>query len=222
MKVSILNTQGSEIGREIELPESIFGIEPNQHAVWLDVKSYLANQRQGTAETKERNAISGSTRKLHKQKGTGGSRKGSIKNPLFRGGGTVFGPHTRDYTEKINKKVKVLARKSVLSDKASQGKIMVVEDFSFDKPKTKEFLGILKSLKVQDKKTLFVVSDYDSALTLSSRNMPKTKLVHARDINTYGILNSNVIILSESAIAKLEETLLTTSNKKPYGKEDID
>jgi len=211
MKVSIINTQGAETGRELELPAGIFGIEPNQHAVWLDVKSYLANQRQGTANTKERNDISGSTRKLHKQKGTGGSRKGSIKNPVFRGGGTVFGPHPRDYTDKINKKVKVLARKSVLSDKAAQGKVMVIEDFSFDKPRTKEFLSVLKNLKVQDKKTLFVVADYDSTLTLSSRNVPKSKLVNARDINTYGILHSNVVILVESAVAKLEEILLSVS-----------
>jgi large subunit ribosomal protein L4 len=189
------------------LSDDIFGIKPNKHAVWLDVKAYLANQRQGTAETKERNKIAGSTRKLHKQKGTGGSRKGDIKSPVFRGGGTVFGPNPRDYTEKVNKKVKVLARKSALSDKASEGKIMVVEDFSFDKPKTKGFADIMKNLKVSGKKTLVVTPDNDKNLVLSGRNLPKTNLLHAKDVNTYSILNSNIVILSESAVAKLEETL---------------
>lgn len=207
MKVAVLNTSGSETGRSVELPNDIFGIEPNQHAVYLDVKAYLANQRQGTAETKERNMISGSTRKLHKQKGTGGSRKGDIKSPIFRGGGTVFGPNPRDYSEKVNKKVKVLARKSALSDKANQGKVVVIEDFSFDKPKTKSFTDVIKNLKLNGKKTLLVTADYDKNLYLSGRNVPKTNLVHAQDINTYSILNSNVLVLAESAIAKLNETL---------------
>ena len=207
MKVAILNTSGSETGRSAELPGDIFGIEPNQHAVYLDVKAYLANQRQGTAETKERNMISGSTRKLHKQKGTGGSRKGDIKSPVFRGGGTVFGTNPRDYSEKVNKKVKVLARKSALSDKAIQGKVVVIEDFSFDKPKTKSFTEVIKNLKLGGKKTLLVTADYDKNLYLSGRNVPKANLVHAQDINTYSILNSNVLVLVESAIAKLNETL---------------
>ncbi len=207
MKIAILNTSGSETGRSAELPGDIFGIEPNQHAVYLDVKAYLANQRQGTAETKERNMISGSTRKLHKQKGTGGSRKGDIKSPVFRGGGTVFGPNPRDYSEKVNKKVKVLARKSALSDKAIQGKVVVIEDFSFDKPKTKSFTDVIKNLKLVGKKTLLVTADYDKNLYLSGRNVPKANLVHAQDINTYSILNSNVLVLVESAIAKLNETL---------------
>jgi len=207
MKVAILNTSGSETGRSVELPSAIFGIEPNQHAVYLDVKAYLANQRQGTAETKERNMISGSTRKLHKQKGTGGSRKGDIKSPVFRGGGTIFGPNPRDYSEKVNKKVKVLARKSALSDKAIQGKVVVIEDFSFDKPRTKSFTEVIKNLKLAGKKTLLVTADYDKNLYLSGRNVPKTNLVHAQDINTYSILNSNVLVLAESAIAKLNETL---------------
>lgn len=211
MKVSVLNTQGADTGRQVELPDAIFGIEPNKHAVWLDVKSYLANQRQGTAETKERNLISGSTRKLHKQKGTGGSRKGDIKNPVFRGGGTIFGPNPRDYSEKVNKKVKTLARKSVLSDKAAQGKVMVIEDFSFDKPRTKELSAVLKNLKVLDKKALFVIPDYDQALILSGRNLPKTRLLHARDLNTYSILHSNVLVVAESALPRLEETLLSTA-----------
>lgn len=211
MKVTVLNTQGSATGREIELPETVFGIMPNEHAVWLDVKSYLANQRQGTAETKERNKISGSTRKLHKQKGTGGSRKGDIKSPMFRGGGTVFGPNPRDYTEKVNKKVKVLARKSALSDKAAGGKVMVVEDFSFDKPKTKSFLEVLKNLKVNDQKTLFVTADHDKTLILSGKNLPKTNMLNAKDLYTYAILNSNVVVLAESAIAKLVETLSPSS-----------
>ena len=171
------------------------------------MKAYLANQRQGTAETKERNMISGSTRKLHKQKGTGGSRKGDIKSPVFRGGGTVFGPNPRDYSEKVNKKVKVLARKSALSDKAIQGKVVVIEDFSFDKPKTKSFTDVIKNLKLVGKKTLLVTADYDKNLYLSGRNVPKANLVHAQDINTYSILNSNVLVLVESAIAKLNETL---------------
>lgn len=207
MKVAVLNTQGTETGRQIELSDDVFGIKPNTHAVWLDVKSYLANQRQGTAETKERNQIKGSTRKLHKQKGTGGSRKGDIKSPMFRGGGTVFGPNPRDYTEKVNKKVKVLARKSALSDKASGGQIIVVEDFSFDKPKTKGFLDILKNLKVSSKKTLIVTPDYDRSFMLSGRNLPKANLLNAKDVNTYSILNSNIVIFSESAVAKMEETL---------------
>ncbi|HNR07357.1 MAG TPA: 50S ribosomal protein L4 [Saprospiraceae bacterium] len=211
MKVSVFNTQGADTGRQVELPEAIFGIEPNKHAVWLDVKAYLANQRQGTAETKERNLISGSTRKLHKQKGTGGSRKGDIKNPVFRGGGTIFGPNPRDYSEKVNKKVKTLARKSVLSDKAAQGKVMVIEDFSFDKPRTKELSAVLKNLKVLDKKALFVIPDYDQSLILSGRNLPKTRLLHARDLNTYSILHSNVVVVAESALPKLEETLLSTA-----------
>lgn len=211
MKVSVFNTQGADTGRQVELPDAIFGIEPNKHAVWLDVKSYLANQRQGTAETKERNLISGSTRKLHKQKGTGGSRKGDIKNPVFRGGGTIFGPNPRDYSEKVNKKVKTLARKSVLSDKAAQGKVMVIEDFSFDKPRTKELSAVLKNLKVLDKKALFVIPDYDQALILSGRNLPKTRLLHARDLNTYSILHSNVLVVAESALPRLEETLLSTA-----------
>lgn len=207
MKVAILNTSGSETGRSVELSKDIFGIEPNKHAVYLDVKAYLANQRQGTAETKERNLISGSTRKLHKQKGTGGSRKGDIKSPVFRGGGTIFGPNPRDYREKVNKKVKVLARKSALSDKAANGMVMVVEDFSFDKPKTKSFVEIIKNLKLTGKKTLLVTGDNDKNLVLSGRNVAKTSLVHANDINTYSILNSNVVVLAESAVAKLNESL---------------
>ncbi|MEP7266008.1 MAG: 50S ribosomal protein L4 [Saprospiraceae bacterium] len=207
MKVAVLNTSGSETGRTVDLSDDIFGIEPNEHAVYLDVKAYLANQRQGTAETKERNLISGSTRKLHKQKGTGGSRKGDIKNPIFRGGGTIFGPNPRDYSEKVNKKVKVLARKSALSDKAISGKIMVIEDFSFDKPKTKSFTEVLKNLQISDKKSLLVTGDYDKNLYLSSRNVPKTNMIHAKNINTYSILNSNILVLAESALAKLNETL---------------
>jgi large subunit ribosomal protein L4 len=207
MKIAVLNTSGSETGRSIDLADDIFGIEPNKHAVYLDVKAYLANQRQGTAETKERNLISGSTRKLHKQKGTGGSRKGDIKNPVFRGGGTIFGPNPRDYSEKVNKKVKVLARKSALSDKAQAGQIIVVEDFSFDKPKTKSFVEILKNLKLDGKKALFVTGEQDKNLYLAGRNVPKTKMLQAQDVNTYSIIHSNILVLAESAIAKLGETL---------------
>ncbi len=212
MKVSVLNTQGSDTGRQIELSDKVFGIAPNEHAVYLDVKAYLANQRQGTAETKERNLISGSTRKLHKQKGTGGSRKGDIKSPVFRGGGTIFGPNPRDYREKVNKKVKVLARASALSAKAADGKIVVVEDFSFDKPKTKSFAQVLKNLKVDGQKILFVTGDNDKSIILSGKNLPKANLMHASDINTYSILNSKVVVLAEGAVAKLEETLSSSSN----------
>jgi len=208
MTVDVLNIQGEKTGRTIELPDNIFGIEPNEHAVYLSVKQYLANQRQGTHKSKERSEVSGSTRKLHRQKGTGGSRKGDINNPLYPGGGRVFGPKPRDYTQKLNKKVKALARKSALSSKASAGTIMVMEDFSFEAPKTKAFLNILKALQLHDKKTLFVTADYEKEVLLSVRNLPKTTLIQAADLNTYQILHAKALILSESSIEKIKETLV--------------
>ncbi len=208
MTVDVLNIQGEKTGRTIELPANIFGIEPNEHAVYLSVKQYLANQRQGTHKAKERSEVSGSTRKLHRQKGTGGSRKGDINNPLYPGGGRVFGPKPRDYTQKLNKKVKALARKSALSSKATAGSIMILEDFSFEAPKTSAFHTILKALQLQDKKTLFVTADYEKEVLLSVRNLPKTTLIQAADLNTYQILHANALILSESSIEKIKETLV--------------
>lgn len=208
MTVDVLNIQGEKTGRTIELPTNIFGIEPNEHAVYLSVKQYLANQRQGTHKAKERSEVSGSTRKLHRQKGTGGSRKGDINNPLYPGGGRVFGPKPRDYSQKLNKKVKALARKSALSSKATAGSIMILEDFSFEAPKTKAFHTILKALQLHDKKTLFVTADYEKEVLLSVRNLPKATLIQAADLNTYQILRANALILSESSIEKIKETLV--------------
>lgn len=208
MTVDVLNIQGGKTGRTIELPDNIFGVEPNEHAVYLSVKQYLANQRQGTHKSKERSEISGSTRKLHRQKGTGGSRKGDINNPLYPGGGRVFGPKPRDYSQKLNKKVKELARKSALSSKLSNGSILVLEDFSFEAPKTKAFHDILKALQLQGKKTLFVTADYEKEVLLSARNLPKTTLMRAADLNTYQILHANTLILSESSVEKIKEILV--------------
>ncbi len=206
MKFEVFNIQGEQTGRSVDLPDDIFGIEPNEHAVYLAVKQYLANQRQGTHKAKERSEVSGSTRKLHRQKGTGGSRKGDINNPLYPGGGRVFGPKPRDYRQKLNKKVRRLARKSALSSKAKAGSILIVEDFSFESPRTKEFIKILSALKVSDKKTLFVTADYEKEVLLSSRNMPKASVMRASDLNTYAILNSSTIVLSEGCIEKIKET----------------
>lgn len=208
MTVDVFNIQGEKTGRTVELPDNIFGVEPNRHAVYLSVKQYLANQRQGTHKSKERSEISGSTRKLHRQKGTGGSRKGDINNPLYPGGGRVFGPKPRDYSQKLNKKVKALARKSALTNKAMAGSVMVVEDFAFDAPKTKNFFNILKALKLHDKKTLFVTAEYEKEVLLSARNLPKTTMILAADLNTYQILNANTVVLSEGSIEKIKETLV--------------
>jgi large subunit ribosomal protein L4 len=206
MKIEVFNIQGEKTGRSVELPDDIFGIEPSEHAVYLSVKQFLANQRQGTHKAKERNEIAGSTRKLHRQKGTGGSRKGDIKNPLFHGGGRIFGPRPRSYRQKLNKKVKVLARKSVLADKARKDAIIVLEDFSFEAPKTKAYVDILKSLNIDMQKTLLVTTDHEKEVYLSSRNLPKSSVMRVNDINTYQILNANTVILSEGCIEKIKET----------------
>lgn len=204
MKIEVLNTEGQPTGRSVELPDDIFGIEPNEHVVYLAVKQYLANQRQGTHKAKERSELSGSTRKLHRQKGTGGSRKGDINNPLYHGGARVFGPRPRDYSQKLNKKVKRLARLSALSSKAAAGQIVVVEDFSFDMPKTKAYKSILSKLATGDRKTLFVTPDYDSNVYLSSRNLQESSVVRASDLNTYEILKAQTLIFAEGAVAKIK------------------
>ena len=207
MKLEVFNIKGEKTGKTIELPDAVFGATPNEHAVWLAVKAYLANQRQGTHKSKERSEMSGSTRKLHKQKGTGGARKGDINSPLLKGGGRVFGPRPRDYSQKLNKKVKRLARLSALSSKASNGQIIVLEDFSFDAPKTQTYLGILKAFNLDDKKSLLVTNDYEKNVYLSSRNIQKAAVSRAQDLNTYEILHSNTLILSEGSIGKIVESL---------------
>jgi large subunit ribosomal protein L4 len=207
MKIEVLNTEGQSTGRSIELPDAIFGIEPNEHVVYLAVKQYLANQRQGTHKAKERSEMSGSTRKLHRQKGTGGSRKGDINNPLYHGGARVFGPRPRDYSQKLNKKVKRLARKSALSSKAASGNILIIEDFSFDAPKTKAFKSILSKLAVADRRTLFVTPDYDTKVYLSSRNLQESSVVRASDLNTYEILKAQTLVFAESAVEKIKQSM---------------
>lgn len=206
MKLEVINIQGEKTGREVDLPENIFGIEPNDHAVYLSVKQYLANQRQGTHKAKERGEVAGARRKLKRQKGTGTARFGDIKNPLFRGGGRVFGPKPRDYSSKLNKKVKRLARKSVLSSKASAGQIVVVEDFSFEAPRTKEYQNILNQLNLAGQKTVFVTADFEKEVYLSSRNLKDSVVTRAGDLNTYQVLKAHTLVLSEGAIEKIKET----------------
>ena len=207
MKVAVLNIKGEETGREVNLDKSVFGIEPNEHAVYLDVKNYLANQRQGTAKTKERGEIAGSTRKIKKQKGTGTARAGSIKSPIFRGGGTIFGPKPRDYGFKLNKKVKKLARKSVLSSRAKEKAIQILEDFTFEAPKTKEFISILNSLSASDKKSLMLVGDENKNVFLSSRNLKKTNVKTVDEVNTYDLINAEKLIICEGTLDQLKERL---------------
>jgi large subunit ribosomal protein L4 len=207
MELSVYNQSGSDTGRKVVLPEGVFGVEPNDHAIYLDVKHYLANQRQGTHKAKERNEIAGSTRKLKKQKGTGTARAGSIKNPLFRGGGRVFGPRPKDYGFKLNKKTKRLARKSALSYKMKDNGVFVLDQVNFDTPSTKSFKAMLKSLALEGKKTLLVLSEPNANVVLSGRNLPKTKIMSAQDINTYEVLNAECMILSEGAINIIESTL---------------
>ena len=201
MELAIYNIEGQDTGRKATLNDAVFGIEPNQHAVYLDVKQFLANQRQGTHKSKERSEVSGSTRKLHKQKGGGGSRIGDINSPVLVGGGRVFGPRPRDYRFKLNRKVKELARKSVLSAKAHENRITIVEDFTFAAPKTKDFVKIAKNLKVEGEKFLLVLAEQNKNVFLSARNVPDARLMNAKDVNTYALLNNNAIILTESSLA---------------------
>lgn len=207
MEVSVLNIKGQGTGKKVTLNDSVFGIEPNDHAIYLDVKQYLAAQRQGTAKTKERSELSGSTRKLGRQKGGGGARRGDINSPLLVGGARVFGPKPRDYRFKLNKKVKQLARRSALSYKVQENALVVVEDFTFEAPKTKNFIALLNDLNLAGKKVLVVAAGSDKNLYLSARNLPKAKVAVASDINTYGVLDASVLVLTESAVAKVEEVL---------------
>jgi large subunit ribosomal protein L4 len=208
MEVNVLNVSGKETGAKVQLPESVFGIEPNDHAIYLDVKQYLANQRQGTHKSKQRNEIAGSTRKLYKQKGTGGARAGSVKSPLFNGGGRVFGPQPRDYSFKLNKKLKSLARKSALSYKAKDNNILVLEDFSFDSIKTKTYIKMEADLNVTNEKTLLVVAAAENNnVYLSSRNLKKTKVISVEQLNTYDVLNAGKLLLTTGAVKTLEEAL---------------
>ncbi len=201
MELAIYNIEGQDTGRKAVLNDAVFAIEPNEQAVYLDVKQYLANQRQGTHKSKERSEVSGSTRKLHKQKGGGGSRIGDINSPVLVGGGRVFGPRPRDYRFKLNRKIKELARKSVLSAKVNENQITIVEDFTFEAPKTKDFVNFTKNLKVDGQKLLLVLADQNKNVFLSARNVPDTRLMNAKDVNTYALLNNNAIILTESSLA---------------------
>ncbi|MFY9153505.1 MAG: 50S ribosomal protein L4 [Prolixibacteraceae bacterium] len=205
MEIKVLNKAGQETGRTVTLDEQIFGIEPNDHAIYLDVKQILANKRQGTHSAKERGEVSGSTRKLKKQKGTGTARAGSIKSPVFRGGGRVFGPRPRNYDFKLNKKVKALARKSALTYKALEESILVIEDFSFETPKTSEMVQISNNLKINDKKSLFVLPEENKNIYLSSRNLQTVSVVTASELNTYQVLNVKKVVVFESSVSKIEE-----------------
>ena len=207
MEVSVLNIKGQETGRKVTLNDAIFGIEPNDHVVYLDVKQYLANQRQGTAKSKERSEMSGSTRKLGRQKGGGGARRGDINSPVLVGGARVFGPKPRDYSFKLNKKVKQLARKSALSYKAQENAIVVVEDFTFEAPKTKEFLNIAKNLKVDGKKVLVVLPENDKNVYLSARNLQKAAVLEARNVNTYKVLDADVLVITENSLKAIDGIL---------------
>jgi len=205
MKVDIINIKGESTGRSVDLPDEIFGIEPNEHAVYLAVKQYNAAQRQGTHKAKERGEITGSTRKIKKQKGTGTARAGSIKSGVFRGGGRIFGPRPRNYDIKLNKKVKTLARASALSYKASQGLVKVVEDFNFDSAKTSNYKAAMTALGAEDKKSLLMLSEANNNVFLSSRNLPKTNVVVFDNANTYEIMNANVVMIAEGAVSKMTE-----------------
>ncbi len=207
MEVKVLDINGKETGRKVQLSDAVFAIEPNKHAVYLDVKQYLANQRQGTHKAKERAEVTGSTRKIKKQKGTGTARAGSIKNPLFKGGGTVFGPRPRSYSFKLNKTLKRLARKSALSQKAKDSELIVLEDFTFDTPNTKNFITILNALGLENKKSLFVLGDSNKNVYLSSRNLKTSSVVTNSEISTYAILNANKLVLLESSLEGIEENL---------------
>jgi len=207
MKVAVVDINGKETGRKVDLSDAVFGIEPNNHAVYLDVKQFLANQRQGTHKAKERAEITGSTRKIKKQKGTGTARAGSIKSPVFKGGGRIFGPRPRNYSFKLNKNLKRLARKSALSIKANDKAITVIEDFNFDAPKTKNFTAILKSLGLENKKSLFVLGDSNNNVYLSSRNLKSSEVITTSELSTYKILNANSVVLLEGSLKGIETNL---------------
>lgn len=207
MELSVLDKNGKDTGKKVALNDAIYGIEPNEHVLWLDVKQYLANQRQGTHKSKERSEMSGSTRKLIRQKGGGGARRGDINSPVLVGGARVFGPKPRDYSFKLNKKVKQLARKSALATKAKGNQIVIVEDFSFDAPKTKDFVALTKNLQVVDKKILLVLPDQNKNVYLSARNLERVKVVKASDLNTYSILNCSSLVLAESSVAVIDNLL---------------
>ena len=206
MEINVLNINGQETGRKVTLNESIFGIEPNDHVIYLDVKQYLANQRQGTAKSKERSELSGSTRKLGRQKGGGGARHGDINSPLLRGGARVFGPKPRDYSFKLNRKVKALARKSALSYKAQENAIIVIEDFNFDAPKTKEFIAMTKNLNVEGKKLLMVLPESNKNVYLSARNLQKAECIIAANVNTYKVLNADVMVITENSLKAIDDS----------------
>ncbi len=205
MEVKVINISGKETGAKVQLSDSVFGIKPSDHAIYLDVKQYLANQRQGTHKSKQRNEIAGSTRKLYKQKGTGGARAGSIKSPLFNGGGRVFGPQPRDYSFKLNKKLKSLARKSALSYKAIDNNVVVLEDFTFDSIKTKNYIDLVNALNIAGEKTLLVLPTQNNNIYLSSRNIQKAKVITAADLNTYDVLNAGKLLLTADSLKTLEE-----------------
>lgn len=207
MEVSVLNINGQETGRKVQLNDAIFGIEPNDHVLYLDVKQYLANQRQGTAKSKERSEVSGSTRKLGRQKGGGGARRGDINSPVLVGGGRVFGPKPRNYSFKLNKKVKALARKSALSYKAQESAVVVVEDFTMEAPKTKDFVNITKNLKVEGKKLLLLLPEVNKNVFLSSRNLQRTNVMTATQLNAYKVLNADVLVITENSLKAIDSIL---------------
>jgi len=207
MKVAVRDIKGKDTGRKAELSDDVFKIEPNEHAIYLDVKQYLAHQRQGTHKAKERAEIAGSTRKIKKQKGTGTARAGSIKSPIFKGGGRIFGPRPKDYTQKLNKNVKRLARRSALSMKSGENAIVVLEDFSFDQPRTKDFIAVLKALGLENKKSLFVLGDINNNVYLSSRNLAGSEVITNSELSTYKILNANSVVFLEGALEAVESNL---------------
>jgi large subunit ribosomal protein L4 len=213
MQLDVLNISGNKTGRSVELPEEIFGIEPNNHVIYLAVKQYLAAQHHGTHKVKTRLEVKGSSKKLHKQKGTGGSRKGNIRNPLYKGGGTIFGPKPHDYDFKLNRKVKDLAKMSAFSHKAKENSIVVIEELSFDAPKTKQFTDVLKALKIEEKKTLLVTPDYNDNVHLSLRNLTRVKSALLADVNTYDIIHADILILSEGAAKVFSDDVVTTEKE---------
>ena len=216
MELSVLNINGQETGKKVTLNDAVFGIEPNDHVIYLDVKQYLANQRQGTAKSKERSEHSGSTRKLGRQKGGGGARRGDINSPVLVGGGRVFGPKPRDYSFKLNKKVKILARKSALSYKAKDNEIIVVDNFDMAAPKTKDFVNIAKNLKVEGKKTLVVLPEVNKNVYLSARNLQKAEIMSANNINTYKILNADVLVIAEASLEMINSVLNKKFGRKKW------